>query len=90
MAKTHECIQESRITEIRVHNAKMDEKLDNIERRTESIEKKMDDWIQSAESKFASKAVEKVVYGAGATLTVALVGFAVWGIQKLIENGGLR
>ena len=90
MAKNHECIQDSRITEIRVHNAKMDEKLDNIERRTESIEKKMDDWIQSAEKKFASKNVEKVVYGSGALIAAALVGFAIWGLQKLIENGGLR
>lgn len=41
----------------------LSERVAVIETKLDSIEKKMDDFIESADKKYASKNVEKVVYG---------------------------
>lgn len=54
-------------------NDKLGERMARLEEKVDNINDKLDDFIGSAESRFASKLTEKIVYGLVAMVLIAFV-----------------
>lgn len=53
--------------------AKIETSLEYLKEKMESIDKKQDDFIKSADSKYASKLTERLVYSMAALMLTAII-----------------
>lgn len=53
--------------------ARLETKVDNIDNSITKLDKRMSEFISSAEQRFASKLTEKIVYGLCALILVAFI-----------------
>lgn len=61
----------------------MTEKIDKIDKRLESFENKLDQFIENADNRYASKRIETFLYRMWAVVWVAIIG----ALMKLILIG---
>lgn len=61
----------------------MSEKIDKIDKRLESFENKLDEFIENADNRYASKRIETFLYWMWAVVWVAVIG----AMMKLILIG---
>jgi len=67
MVSKHICSKEAEI-------AIMGQQIKNIDEKTDRIEKKLDKFIECADSKYANKLTERIVYGLVGLILIAVIG----------------